>query len=157
MFISRKSPCAMVIAALAAGCGHTDLPAPSQSQALSPPSATAAPSNSAPRQPRLRPSATDELRAAAIASGDSCNVEALGESVFGPDPITVAAKATTISGWFLSGVTKKSGVPARLQLIAETGSSNWQIPFQLSLARPDVLAAMGAWILETLASPKRLT
>lgn len=143
MFISRKNLCAVAIAALAAGCGHTDVPAPSQVQKPSPPATAAAPSHSAPSQSDLQLLAPGELHGAGIASGDSCNVEAVGGSVFGADPVAVTEKSTTISGWFLSAVTKKVGVTARLQLIAEGANVGWQMPIQASVARPDVLSVMG--------------
>lgn len=92
----------------------------------------------------LIPLTADELKVARTASTDSCNVEALGTTVFGAAPVDVTDKSTMVSGWFLSAVSKKPGMPAQLRVENMAGTDGWQLPIGSWVARPDVIATMHA-------------
>lgn len=87
---------------------------------------------------------TDELKVEQAASITSCNIEALGNTVFGADPLDVTEKTTTVSGWFLSAVSRKSGVLAQLRVLNMAGTDGWQLPIGSWVARPDVISSMHA-------------
>lgn len=92
----------------------------------------------------LVPLTADELKAARTASIDSCNIEALGKTVFGADSVDVKNKSTTVRGWVLSAISRKSGVPAQLRVVNMAGIEGWQLPIGSWVARPDVLSTMHA-------------
>lgn len=86
----------------------------------------------------------DELKVAQTASISSCNIEALGKTVFGEAPLDVTEKSSTVSGWVLSAVSRKSGVPAQLRVLNMAGTVGWQVPITGWVARPDVISTMHA-------------
>lgn len=128
-----------------AGCSPSNGPA-DHPDAGSPAASAAAQGGGATTAaaPGLIPLTADELKVARTASIASCNIEALGTTVFGSAPVDVTGKAVTVSGWFLSAVSKKSGVPAQLRVVNMTGTDGWQLPISSWVARPDVLSTMHA-------------
>lgn len=131
---------------LASGCSPSNGPA-DHSNAGSP-AATDASSRSGgatgAAATGLTPLTADELKAVRIASIASCNIEALGKTVFGTAPLDLTNKSTIVEGWFLSTISRKSGVSAQLRLLNMAGTAGWQLPIENWVARPDVISTMHA-------------
>lgn len=96
-----------------------------------------------PPSPKLQPLAAQDMHPDSIDSNDSCNIVAIGSSVFGADPITVTEKVTTVRGWFLSAISKKTAVPAHLQLLNQAGIGGWHMPVYATIAQPDIVSFKG--------------
>ena len=142
MFISKKTAFVAAFCIAIVGCSQSGRQSADHPAASSTP-ATVASSPAENPSPDLKPLAAQDMDVTRSSSPASCNIEAVGGSVFDTAPITPTEKSTTISGWFLSAISKKSGVPARLQLLNEGGTAGWQMPIYASIARPDVLSSMG--------------
>jgi hypothetical protein len=131
---------------LLAACSPTP-PAPTPGPAATPATDTAAaPADVAPA-PVVAPgmhALTPADLVPRTASADSCNIEAAGNTPFGPTPTEITEKSTTISGWFLSGMSKKTGIPASLQFLNADGNGGAQIRIDHWTQRPDVTLERGA-------------
>lgn len=144
---SRQMLLLVSLSVLAAGCSPAPEGSPGQSTAT-PQSGSSVGSRATAaldsRAAQLQPLGTSELKVALTAATDSCNVEAVGSTPFANAPLAVKGIATTISGWVLSGISRKPGVPAQLRFVNDAGTAGWQVPIENWIARPDVLSTMHA-------------
>lgn len=146
MSFPRKVALLTALGIFTSGCSPSNGPV-DHSNAGSPTASDASPRDGATTTAAsagLVPLAADELKLARTASTDSCNIEALGKTVFGAASLDVANKSTTVSGWVLSAVSRKSGVPAQLRVVNMAGTEGWQLPIGSWVARPDVISTMHA-------------
>jgi hypothetical protein len=143
MFIPKKLALLTTFGIFATGCSSSNGPADHPSAGAVAASA-ALPSRVATTavSAGLIPLAAADLREARTASTDSCNIEALGKTTFGPAPVDLTEKSTVVAGWLLSAVSKKSGVPAMLRVVDISGTNGWQMPIGSWVARPDVTTTM---------------
>ncbi|MFC5526997.1 hypothetical protein ACFPPA_14755 [Rhodanobacter ginsengisoli] len=145
MSFSGRVALLLALGIFTAGCSPSDGPA-DHADTGSPAAADASPGSVAASAAAtgFMPLTADELKVAKTASPGSCNVEALGNTVFGSAPLDVKDKSTTVGGWFLSAVSRKSGVPAQLRVVNMAGTEGWQLPIRSWVARPDVISTMHA-------------
>jgi hypothetical protein len=74
----------------------------------------------------------------------ACNLEAVDDLKFhGPEVMKLDHRVARISGWFVSHVSKRPGVPATMRSSTPDGLQGWEGPIVSWYPRPDVLKAMG--------------
>lgn len=145
MFFPKKIALLATLGILATGCSSSNGPT-DRSNAGSPTVTDASRDGSATPAavPGVMRLTADELKVVRTASISSCNIEALGKTAFDSTPLEVSDKSTTVGGWVLSAISRKSGVPAQLRVLNMAGTDGWQLPIESWVARPDVISAMHA-------------
>lgn len=143
MYFAGKLLLLTALGIFTAGCSPSNGPT-DHSNAGSPAAADASPRGLVATAvgEHLMPLTADELNLARTVSTDSCNIEALGKTAFGSAPLDVTNKSITVSGWVLSAISRKPGVPAQLRVVNMAGTEGWQLPIGSWVARPDVLSTM---------------
>jgi hypothetical protein len=130
------------IALLASACSPQGAP---ESTQVAAPAATAP---TAPVKAHGAPaSSAHQIGAALVAekrqdAPSSCSIETVDGAQFTDAPAKVTKKQISVAGWFLPEISKKTGSPASLRLVEESGAAGWEVSLSHWTSRPKVIAAM---------------
>ncbi|MGH8028787.1 MAG: hypothetical protein ACREO3_02515 [Arenimonas sp.] len=96
------------------------------------------------RMPPLRAITAKQLARKRHNAPSSCNIELIDNVRLTDTPYPVAKDAIAVSGWFVPEISRKTGTPASLWIVDETGAAGWEAPLRNWLPRPTVLTATKA-------------
>jgi hypothetical protein len=130
-----------VFALVSASCGQTPEPATAPTADSKAPVAAAA---VAAPVAGLHAISADKLIEPRVNAPASCNIEAIGDTVFKNAPVKLPRASARVDGWFLSERSKASGLPATLRIEDESGTKGWELGLAGWAPRADVISAMHA-------------
>jgi hypothetical protein len=130
--------------ALAAGCTQQPAPTADAPQATAPTGAAAADEPESTLPAGLRLFREDELTQARRLSNQSCQIAKINGQSFGVDPVEANRKEPIrLTGWFLSDISKRTGIPASIRIVDVAGTTGWESSIDRWVSRLDVNATKG--------------